>query len=97
MLDANFWQDKSLAQRVVKEKKLYENLINSYANSIKKLDELGVQIHKWSPEMIALFEEKWLEVVEEESEKNEEFSRVWNSVKKFRTSYARWRDLGYLK
>ena len=79
-------------------------LLDSLANSeaiqppaIKKLDELGVQIHKWSPEMIALFEEKWLEVVEEESEKNEEFSRVWNSVKKFRTSYARWRDLGYLK
>ena len=41
MLDANFWQDKSSAQKVIKEKKLYENLINSYENSIKKLDELS--------------------------------------------------------
>ena len=30
MLDANFWQNKSLAQKVIKEKKFHENLINSY-------------------------------------------------------------------
>ena len=41
MLDANFWHDKTLAQKVIKEKKLYENLINSYENSIKKLSELN--------------------------------------------------------
>ncbi len=41
MLDANFWQDKSSAQKIIKEKKLYENLINSYENSIKKLSELN--------------------------------------------------------
>ena len=41
MLDANFWHDKSSAQKIIKEKKLYENLINSYENSIKKLSELN--------------------------------------------------------
>ena len=41
MLDANFWQNKSLAQKVIKEKKLHENLINSYEDSIKKLTELN--------------------------------------------------------
>ena len=41
MLDANFWQDKSLVQKTIKEKKLHENLINSYKDSIKKLDELN--------------------------------------------------------
>ena len=41
MLDANSWQNKSSAQKVIKEKKLYENLINSYGDSIKKLDELN--------------------------------------------------------
>ena len=41
MLDANFWQDKSSAQKIIKEKKLHENLINSYENSIKKLSELN--------------------------------------------------------
>jgi len=40
MLEANFWHNKSLAQKVIKEKKLYENLINSYEESIKKISEL---------------------------------------------------------
>ena len=41
MLEANFWQNKSSAQKTIKEKKLHENLINSYENSIKKLSELN--------------------------------------------------------
>ena len=41
MLDANFWQDKILAQKVIKEKKLHDDLINSYQNSIKEFNELN--------------------------------------------------------
>ncbi len=37
MLEANFWHNKSLAQKIIKEKKLHENLINSYEESIKKI------------------------------------------------------------
>ncbi len=40
MLDPNFWQDKSNSQKIVKEKKLFEDLINSYENSINNLDDL---------------------------------------------------------
>jgi len=40
MLDANFWQDKSNSQKVIKEKKLHEDLINSYKKSIQELDEI---------------------------------------------------------
>ena len=29
MLENNFWQDKSNSQKIIKEKKLYEDLINS--------------------------------------------------------------------
>ena len=44
MLDADFWKDKSYSQKVIKEKKLYEDLVNSYEESIKNLkdfDELN--------------------------------------------------------
>ena len=41
MLDANFWQDKNNSKKVVKEKKLFEDLINSQNNSIKKLIDLN--------------------------------------------------------
>jgi peptide chain release factor 2 len=40
MLEANFWQNKSNSQKIIKEKKLYEDLINSYNYSIKTLKDL---------------------------------------------------------
>ena len=40
MLDANFWQDKLKSQKVIKEKKLHEDLNNSYNHSIQSLKEL---------------------------------------------------------
>ena len=39
MLESNFWQDKSNSQKVVKEKKFFEDLINSLNSSIKKLND----------------------------------------------------------
>jgi len=49
MLDENFWQDKLNSQKIIKEKKLYEELINSYDKSTKdlinlqELNELAVE------------------------------------------------------
>ena len=41
MLDANFWQNKDNSKIVVKEKKLYESLINSLTSGIKKIKDLN--------------------------------------------------------
>jgi len=40
MLEANFWQDKNNSQLVIKEKKLYEELLVSFNNSAQKLKDL---------------------------------------------------------
>ena len=40
MLEANFWQDKARSQKIIKEKKLYDDLINSYHNTEKTLNDL---------------------------------------------------------
>ena len=40
MLENGFWQDKSVSQKVIKEKKLHEELINTYENSVKSLSDL---------------------------------------------------------
>ena len=39
MLETNFWQDKSNSQKVVKEKKFVEDLINSLNSSVEKLND----------------------------------------------------------
>ena len=41
MLDANFWQDKVKSKNIVKEKKLFENLVNSFKSTLQKLDDLN--------------------------------------------------------
>ena len=40
MLEANFWQDKTKSQKIIKEKKLYEDLINSYEKSTQQFKDL---------------------------------------------------------
>ncbi len=40
MLNADFWQDKIKSKNIIKEKKLFEDLINSYNLSTKQLKDL---------------------------------------------------------
>ena len=40
ILDKNFWQDKSNSQKIIKEKKLFEDLINSYDETVKGIKDL---------------------------------------------------------
>jgi len=39
MLESNFWQDKDIAQKIIKEKKIQEDLINSYISSASMCKE----------------------------------------------------------
>ena len=64
---------------------------------MKELQSKGVQIKKWDPAIVKALEEKWLEVVKEESSKSENFKKVWESYSKFRADYAIWREHGYMK
>jgi TRAP-type mannitol/chloroaromatic compound transport system substrate-binding protein len=60
-------------------------------------DKNGVQIKRWSPEIMAAIEKAWHEVVAEESAANPNFKRVYDSYTKFRSDYSIWREHGYLK
>jgi TRAP-type mannitol/chloroaromatic compound transport system substrate-binding protein len=66
--------------------------------AIREMQEKnGVQVRRWSPEIMAAMEKAWNEVIAEESAKNPNFKKVWNSYAKFRGDYAVWREYGYLK
>jgi len=58
MLEANFWQDKNKSQNIIKEKKLFEDLISSYNNSVTRLKDLD--------DLINLAEEENNEAVKSE-------------------------------
>ena len=40
MLEPNFWQDKNKSKNSIKEKKLFEDLLNNHKNSLEKLSDL---------------------------------------------------------
>ncbi|WP_020401049.1 TRAP transporter substrate-binding protein [Kordiimonas gwangyangensis] len=67
------------------------------ADAMIALEEKGVQIHTWPPEMLAAYKGAWEEVAAELTEKDPEFARVWNSLQAFRAKYRGWADRGYLK
>ena len=60
-------------------------------------DKNGVQLKRWSPEIMAAIEKAWNDVVAEESAANPNFKRVYASYARFRSDYSIWREYGYLK
>ncbi len=72
MLDANFWQDKSSSRNIIKEKKLFEDLINSFQNSINELQDLS--------DLYQLAQEENNQKVIEEISDN--LKKLYNLVKK---------------
>jgi TRAP-type mannitol/chloroaromatic compound transport system substrate-binding protein len=65
--------------------------------ALQELQDKGVTLHYWSPEILAALEAAWVEVAAEESAKNADFKRVWESLSAFREDYTLWREYGYLK
>jgi len=65
--------------------------------ALEVLASKGVKLHRWPDEILKTFENAWLEVVEEEASKNEDFAKVWASLSEFRKSYKTWKDLGFIE
>ncbi|OAB55581.1 C4-dicarboxylate ABC transporter [Phormidium willei BDU 130791] len=65
-------------------------------SALQELEDKGVTIHRWSPEILGALEDAWAEVVQEEVANDEDFARVWESLSTFRDNYERWGELGYL-
>ncbi len=64
--------------------------------ALQELQDKGVTLHRWSPEILGSLETAWAEVVAEESANDPDFKRVWESLNKFREDYKVWSGLGYL-
>ncbi|MXX21956.1 MAG: TRAP transporter substrate-binding protein [Rhodospirillales bacterium] len=97
------WQTLSVAQQAQVETTCAESILKSYGlaeslqpDALVQFEERGVTVHQWEPEFLAVFENAWNEVVEEEAAKDADFARVWTSLSEFREKYKTWGDRGYL-
>ena len=103
MINMDKWNKLSDTQKVQIETVCGDNIRNGIAegdaiqlDALAILKSKGVIIHKWSDEILNALEKAWMEVVEEESAKDEDFKRSWNSLNTFRENYKTWKNLGYL-
>ncbi|WP_083592113.1 TRAP transporter substrate-binding protein [Aurantimonas sp. 22II-16-19i] len=65
--------------------------------ALKELKEKGVQLHRWSDEDLQKLHAAVDEVIAEQVAADPDFKRAYESFSTFRTDYATWKDLGYLK
>ena len=104
MINLEKWNSLSETQKAQIEAACGDNFRHAIAEgegiqgpALKTLQEKGVTLHTWSPEMLAIFENGWNEVAAELVESDEDFAKVWASLTKFRENYKAWKELGYLK
>jgi len=57
----------------------------------------GVELHTWSPEVLAELEKAWDKVSKELVAADPTFAEVWASLQAFRGKYSGWAERGYLK
>ena len=104
MVNMDKWNKLSDTQKAQIESACGDNIRNGIAEgeaiqveALKTLESKGVKIHQWSQEILDTLEQAWLEVVEEESARDEDFKRSWESLSTFRKNIETWKSLGYLK
>ena len=103
MINLEDWNSLTNTQQEIINAVCRESLLQGFAHgeaiqfsALQELQAKGVTVHRWSPEIMESLKTAWDEVVEEEAANNDEFARVWNSLKEFRKGYKIWGDLGYL-
>lgn len=75
---------------------LAEGEASQFSVMEKNVKERGVKQMIWSPQLLALFKEKWLEVVAELSQKDAFFDKAWKDLSHFRQGYKVWKKHGFL-
>jgi TRAP-type mannitol/chloroaromatic compound transport system substrate-binding protein len=103
LVNKKSWDSLTKTDQILIEMACRDTILNSITEgetlqgpALERMKAKGVEIHEWSPEMLAKFEQATREVIQEEAQKDPEFARVWDSLSKFRQNYAEWRRLSRL-
>ena len=75
---------------------LAEGEATNYAAMVDNVENNGVIIKQWPPEMLEAFEGAWNEVVAELAEGDPFFQEVWSDLQEYREGYRVWSTSIYL-
>jgi TRAP-type mannitol/chloroaromatic compound transport system substrate-binding protein len=65
--------------------------------ALASLEKEGVTLHRWSPELMALFRKHTDEVMAEAAAEDAEFAEAWRSLRDFLATQARWAGMAYAR
>ena len=73
-----------------------EGEATNFSAMVENVEQNGVTIKQWSPEMLATFESTWNEVAAELAAEDAYFAEVWADLLEFREGYKTWGNSIYL-
>lgn len=75
---------------------LAEGEAKNFAAMVDNVENNGVTIKQWDPEMLELFEATWNEIAAELAAEDEYFAKVWADLSEYREGYKNWSNNIYL-
>ncbi len=103
MIAESKWAEMSPAQKEIVQGACESTMLRTMADksrnaaALKEIKTKGVTVHYWSKEILDTFRKAWEEVAVEQSAKSPEFKKAWDSLTKFRSEFAVWKENAYLK
>jgi len=104
LINQDVWKKTTDQQKSIIENACKASMSDSFAEgeasqfAVMKdnVENKGVIIKQWSPEMLALFHKTWDEVASEESAKDPFFAKVLADMTQFRDGYKLWKENAFL-
>lgn len=103
MINKDAWDGLSDRQQAMVEYVCGDNVRDAIAlgesmqfAALEEFKAAGVEIREWTPEILDELQTAWTEVAAEESAKNADFARVWESMQTFEAQHEIWAEIGHL-
>ncbi|KZK90340.1 Monocarboxylate 2-oxoacid-binding periplasmic protein precursor [Pseudovibrio sp. Ad46] len=104
LINKDVWNKASDTHKAIIENACKASVTDSFAEGeaiqhealLDNVNNNGVQIKQWSPEMLDVFRSTWNDVAQEEAANDAFFAKVLTDLNQFRDSYKIWKENAFL-
>ena len=104
LINKDVWNEATDQHKAILTNACKASMADSFAEGeaiqsaamIDNVENNGVTMLQWSPEMLEVFRSTWSEVAAEEAAKDEFFAKVLSDLNTFRTEYDVWKTNAFL-